>query len=88
MHFKFPDKKFTEAKIGNLLQHYATNLWNEVGVFLEHVVLWWGSSPLASLPPGCSQQLREWLLQPKNRGNEKLLLLSEKVYYINFIYHL
>ncbi|XP_026467436.1 uncharacterized protein LOC113370990 [Ctenocephalides felis] len=67
------DKKFTEAKIGNLLQHYATNLWNEVGVFLEHVVLWWGSSPLASLPPGCSQQLREWLLQPKNRVLPKVV---------------
>lgn len=64
----FLDKKLTSVTAKTYLQHYATNLWSEVGVFLEHVVLWWGPSPLASLPPGCSQQLREWLLQPKNKS--------------------
>lgn len=44
-----------------VLEYYQEILWGEVGNFLEHIILWWGSSPLAARPPKSSQHLREWI---------------------------
>ncbi|XP_018334687.1 uncharacterized protein LOC108743606 isoform X2 [Agrilus planipennis] len=46
-----------------LLNYYQLILWIEVGTFLEHVILWWGASPLSARPPHSSQHLREWINQ-------------------------
>lgn len=35
----------------------------EVGNCLEHIILWWGQTPLSTRPPHSSQHLREWILQ-------------------------
>lgn len=35
----------------------------EVGNCLEHIILWWGQSPLSTRPPHSSQHLREWIVQ-------------------------
>ncbi|XP_044726874.1 coiled-coil domain-containing protein 142 [Chrysoperla carnea] len=51
-------------KVSNkVIEYYEQILWGEVGNYLEHVVLWWGASPLASRPPHSSQHLREWIVQ-------------------------
>ncbi|XP_015838972.1 uncharacterized protein LOC656787 [Tribolium castaneum] len=46
-----------------VLDYYEQILWGEVGNFLEHIILWWGSSPLSARPPHSSQHLREWITQ-------------------------
>nr|XP_022918204.1 uncharacterized protein LOC111427337 [Onthophagus taurus] len=55
-------KVSTKAK-NKVLDYYHQVLWGEVGIFLEHVVLWWGNVPLSSRPPHSSQHLREWINQ-------------------------
>ncbi|XP_066260472.1 coiled-coil domain-containing protein 142 [Euwallacea similis] len=51
------DSKITQK----VLDYYEQILWTEVGNYLEHVILWWASSPLSSRPPRSSQHLREWI---------------------------
>ncbi|XP_063932063.1 uncharacterized protein LOC135144042 isoform X2 [Zophobas morio] len=46
-----------------VLDYYEQILWGEVGNFLEHIILWWASSPLSARPPHSSQHLREWITQ-------------------------
>lgn len=45
------------------MEYYQEILWGEVGNYLEHIILWWGSSPLSARPPHSSQHLREWINQ-------------------------
>ncbi|CAH1957679.1 unnamed protein product [Acanthoscelides obtectus] len=45
------------------LEYYEQILWGEVSNYLEHVILWWASSPLAARLPHSSQHLREWIMQ-------------------------
>ncbi|XP_066995148.2 uncharacterized protein [Anabrus simplex] len=46
---------------GKVVEYYQQVLWGEVGTFTEHVVLWWGSSPMGTESPESCQQLRDWL---------------------------
>ncbi|XP_056647608.1 uncharacterized protein LOC130452384 [Diorhabda sublineata] len=46
-----------------VLEYYEQVLWGEVGNFLEHIVLWWSSSPLSARSPHSSEHLREWIIQ-------------------------
>lgn len=46
-----------------VLDYYEQILWGEVGNFLEHIILWWASSPLSARSPHSSQHLREWITQ-------------------------
>lgn len=46
-----------------VIDYYRQILWGEVGNYLEHIILWWGASPLALRPPHSSQHLRQWILQ-------------------------
>lgn len=53
--------KLSTRAQNKVLEYYQEILWGEVGNFLEHIILWWGTSPLAARPPKSSQHLREWI---------------------------
>ncbi|XP_077287782.1 uncharacterized protein LOC143912376 [Arctopsyche grandis] len=59
-----------------IMEFYQTTLWGNVGGFLEHIVLWWGASPLASRPPHSSQHLREWLTSLNSNDVPQLMLIA------------
>lgn len=72
----------TKAK-AKVLEYYEKILWAEVGNFLEHIILWWGASPLSVRPPHSSQHLREWIMQFIPTGNNNLskkMLQKYKMY--------
>lgn len=71
-----------------VLEYYQEILWGEVGNFLEHIILWWGSSSLASKPPKCSQNLREWITRfvPTGKGNATNLKLPKCTRLRNFLF--
>lgn len=55
--------KLTQKAKNKILDYYQEVLWREVGIFLEHSILWWGPLPLSTRPPHSSQHLREWIDQ-------------------------
>ncbi|XP_017785810.1 PREDICTED: uncharacterized protein LOC108568968 [Nicrophorus vespilloides] len=59
-----------------VLNYYQEILWGEVGNFLEHIILWWGASPLASRPPHSSQHLREWIAQFTPTADVPVFIIS------------
>lgn len=69
IHIKYNREYFTGEKrinpkaLQKVLDYYQEILWGEVGNYLEHIILWWGPSPLASRVPHSSQHLREWITQ-------------------------
>lgn len=44
------------------------SLWTQTGATLEHVVLWWCSTPLACQPVAAARHLRDWLLNMQYDG--------------------
>nr|CAD7572656.1 unnamed protein product [Timema californicum] len=44
-----------------VVQFYQQVLWGEVGSFMEHVVLWWGSLPMGTMPQEYCREFRNWL---------------------------
>ncbi|RZC41876.1 coiled-coil domain-containing protein 142, partial [Asbolus verrucosus] len=57
------DTKISRKAREKVLDYYEQILWGEVGNFLEHIILWWASSPLSARSPHSSQHLREWITQ-------------------------
>lgn len=57
------DTKISTKAREKVLDYYEQILWGEVGNFLEHIILWWASSPLSARSPHSSQHLREWIIQ-------------------------
>ncbi|KFB53386.1 hypothetical protein ZHAS_00021700 [Anopheles sinensis] len=60
------DRELTKSELLKWVNRGSRGLWTQIGGTLEHVVLWWSSSPLACRPAACAKYLREWLslLQP------------------------
>lgn len=46
------------------------SLWTQTGATLEHVVLWWCSTPLACQPVAAARHLRDWLLNIQYDGKD------------------
>lgn len=44
------------------------SLWTQTGATLEHVLLWWCSTPLACQPVAAAKHLRDWLLNIQYDG--------------------
>lgn len=59
--FFLGESKVSARAQKKVLEYYQEILWGEVGNYLEHIILWWGSSPIAARPPRSSQHLREWI---------------------------
>uniref|UniRef100_A0A182UHA5 Coiled-coil protein 142 C-terminal domain-containing protein n=1 Tax=Anopheles melas TaxID=34690 RepID=A0A182UHA5_9DIPT len=60
------ERELTKSELIKWVNRGTRGLWTQVGGSLEHVVLWWSSSPLACRPAACAKYLRDWLslLQP------------------------
>ncbi|XP_035900175.1 uncharacterized protein LOC118506736 [Anopheles stephensi] len=60
------ERELTKTELIKWVNRGTRGLWTQVGGSLEHVVLWWSSSPLACRPAACAKYLRDWLslLQP------------------------
>lgn len=43
-------------------------LWTQTGTTLEHVLLWWCSTPLACQPVAAAKHLRDWLMNLQYDG--------------------
>ncbi|KAL9697043.1 hypothetical protein quinque_000484 [Culex quinquefasciatus] len=56
------DKTLDKSELIKWVNRGTRGLWTQVGGTLEHVVLWWSSSPLACRPAACAKYLRDWLL--------------------------
>ncbi|XP_052867955.1 uncharacterized protein LOC128273922 [Anopheles cruzii] len=55
------DRELKKSELVKWVNRGSRGLWTQIGGTLEHVVLWWSSSPLACRPPACAKYLREWL---------------------------
>ncbi|XP_055644954.1 uncharacterized protein LOC129780574 isoform X2 [Toxorhynchites rutilus septentrionalis] len=55
------DKDLNKSELIKWVNRGNRGLWTQVGGTLEHVVLWWSSSPLACRPAACTKYLRDWL---------------------------
>lgn len=53
----------TKADIVRWVNRGTRALWTQVGITLEHVVIWWSHAPLACRPVSSTRHLRDWLLQ-------------------------
>lgn len=67
--------KLSQKAKNKILDYYQEVLWREVGIFLEHAILWWGQLPLSTRPPHSSQHLREWIDQLLSCREYQLLLV-------------
>lgn len=58
----------TQDEIVKRVNKATQSLWTQTGATLEHVVLWWCSTPLACQPVAASRHLRDWLLNMQYDG--------------------
>lgn len=58
----FEGPAMNKEEMQKWVQKGSRGIWTHVGGTLEHVVLWWNTSPLACRPAGCAKYLREWLM--------------------------
>uniref|UniRef100_A0A336MAF7 CSON014299 protein n=1 Tax=Culicoides sonorensis TaxID=179676 RepID=A0A336MAF7_CULSO len=58
----FDGPSMNKEEMQKWVQKGSRGIWTHVGGTLEHVVLWWNTSPLACRPAGCAKYLREWLM--------------------------
>jgi hypothetical protein len=56
------DKDIDREEMMKWVNKGSRSLWTQIGGMLEHVVLWWSTSPLACRPSACARYLRDWLL--------------------------
>lgn len=61
-------KQPTQNDIINYVNKATQSLWTQTGATLEHVVLWWCSTPLACQPVAAARHLRDWLLNLQYDG--------------------
>lgn len=62
------DERITKAEIVKWVNKATKGLWTQTGTTLEHVLLWWCSTPLACQPVAAAKHLRDWLLNLQYDG--------------------
>lgn len=63
------EKQPTKSEIIKGVNKATRSLWTQTGATLEHVLLWWCSTPLACQPVAAARHLRDWLLNIQYDGN-------------------
>lgn len=52
-----------------LIDYYQQVLWGEVGGYLEHILIWWSSDSVGRFPPSVTQDLKDFIIETKDKGS-------------------
>lgn len=81
--FDFADTQPTKSDIVKSVNRATRSLWTQTGATLEHVLLWWCSTPLACQPVAAAKHLRDWLLNIQYDGKDIKYPFMDNIQWMN-----